>query len=297
MKSGLTIFTPTYNRAYILPKLYNDLLDQSNKNFTWLLIDDGSIDETESLAQEWIKDNKITINYFKQPNGGKYTAINKSLELCLTSYYTIIDSDDSVTKDFVQVFFDNIRQSDENEQLLGICTPKHCSNSKHSCETYPKDNEIIFYHELKEKFNYLGETTVIMKTGIIKNFRFPVFKEEKFMSEVILLNQFFYDYKFLSINKHISSSTYLVDGITLNENRLMFQNPYATLCIYKSFAHHWNALDYHVKYHAWASAFRLDKKRIEYWPLKGFRNFVGFILAPMTRHIYRRRYKLYKSQL
>ena len=64
----LTIFTPAYNRAYILPNLYNSLLVQSDMNFEWVIVDDGSSDNTEELVKSWIKEGKISITYKKQPN-------------------------------------------------------------------------------------------------------------------------------------------------------------------------------------------------------------------------------------
>jgi len=301
MQKSLTIFTPTFNRAYILPELYNDLLNQTNKDFTWLVIDDGSHDNTEELAQKWKKDSKINIEFFKQANGGKYTAINKSLELCSTGYYAIIDSDDRVTKNFVQVFFNNVDIANNSDQLLGICTPKHYSNSKHTCETYPKQNQSLFYNELKQKYNYHGETTVVLKMDIIKDFRFPVFPKEKFMSEVLIGNEFFYKYRFLSINNHISSSTYLNDGLTFNMMSLVYKNPYATACVFKSYAHFKlkdggsNSLIRHIKFHAWVSAFKLDQSKIPQWPLKGFCNLIGKIASPITKLIYKQRNEKFKN--
>ena len=67
----ITIFTPTYNRAYILPKLYNSLCKQTSKSFEWVLVDDGSTDDTEVLAKHWTEERKINMRYFKQKNLGK----------------------------------------------------------------------------------------------------------------------------------------------------------------------------------------------------------------------------------
>ena len=72
----LTIFTPSYNRAYILPKLYESLKRQTDKRFEWVIVDDGSVDDTESLVNGWINESLININYQKQQNQGKHIAIN-----------------------------------------------------------------------------------------------------------------------------------------------------------------------------------------------------------------------------
>jgi hypothetical protein len=76
----ITIFTPTYNRAYSLPRLYESLKKQTYNNFEWMLINDGSTDNTDEIIKSWLNDNIITINYIKQENGGKHRAINKGLE-------------------------------------------------------------------------------------------------------------------------------------------------------------------------------------------------------------------------
>lgn len=72
----VTIFTPTYNRAYIIGKLYGSLLEQTDRNFEWLIVDDGSTDNTRELIGSFIREDRISIRYFRQENGGKHRAIN-----------------------------------------------------------------------------------------------------------------------------------------------------------------------------------------------------------------------------
>ena len=74
----ITVYTATYNRAYVLENLYNSLLRQSNQSFEWLIIDDGSQDNTHKLVSKWIKDDKIKITYKFQQNKGKMEALNSS---------------------------------------------------------------------------------------------------------------------------------------------------------------------------------------------------------------------------
>ena len=103
MKIKLTIFTPTYNRKNELRDVYKSLLEQTNKEFNWLIIDDGSTDNTEDLVNEWIKNNKINIAYYKKENGGKHTAYNYALDKCDTDYmFVALDSDNTMTKKAVE---------------------------------------------------------------------------------------------------------------------------------------------------------------------------------------------------
>ncbi|MBQ6816818.1 MAG: glycosyltransferase family 2 protein, partial [Bacilli bacterium] len=75
----LTIFTPTYNRKQTLPKLYDSLTKQTNNNFTWLIVDDGSSDGTEELIRAWQTESKIKIEYIYQTNAGKMQAHNNGV--------------------------------------------------------------------------------------------------------------------------------------------------------------------------------------------------------------------------
>ena len=95
----ITVFTPTYNRAYMIDKLYDSLCLQTCKDFEWIVVDDGSVDNTEELIQNFIQENKIHIVYYKQKNQGKHIAINKGVELAKGELFFIVDSDDILPKD------------------------------------------------------------------------------------------------------------------------------------------------------------------------------------------------------
>ena len=83
MKKMLTVFTPTYNRADLLPCAYEALQRQTSSNFKWLVIDDGSTDNTKDLVESWVKENKIDITYVYKENGGLHTGYNKAAELII----------------------------------------------------------------------------------------------------------------------------------------------------------------------------------------------------------------------
>ena len=74
-----TVFTPTFNRAYTLPRVYESLKSQTFKNFEWLIVDDGSSDGTADLVKMWQNEGALTIRYFYQINRGKHIAINRGV--------------------------------------------------------------------------------------------------------------------------------------------------------------------------------------------------------------------------
>ncbi len=98
----LTVFTPAYNRAHLLSRLYDSLCRQSSKDFCWLIVDDGSTDSTRELANGWVEDNKIPIRYVYKENGGMHSAHNVAYRMIDTELNICIDSDDYMPDDAVE---------------------------------------------------------------------------------------------------------------------------------------------------------------------------------------------------
>ena len=154
MNKLLTYFTPTYNREKLLSGLYNNLLKQTNKEFVWLIIDDGSKDNTKTLVESWINENKLDIKYHYKENGGKHTAMDLAHQLCETKYICDIDSDDYLDENSTQVILDNIVKIMITDNGEGM-TEEELSNIKEMFYTTKKSgtglgvalsNEIILAH-------------------------------------------------------------------------------------------------------------------------------------------------------
>ena len=116
----ITVFTPTYNRGYIIQQLYDSLILQSYKNFEWLVIDDGSTDDTEELFKSFIAERKIKIHYSKVKNGGKHRAINKGLELARGNFFFIVDSDDYLPSNALERVSFFTKQIESEDALAGV---------------------------------------------------------------------------------------------------------------------------------------------------------------------------------
>lgn len=119
-----TIFTPTYNRASYLNILFESLQRQTNKNFEWILIDDGSTDDTEKVAEEIKKQANFPFYYFKKENGGKHTAINYGTKYANGEMFFIVDGDDYLGNNAIQMINDYYPEIKDNERitnkLLGV---------------------------------------------------------------------------------------------------------------------------------------------------------------------------------
>lgn len=221
-----TIFTPTYNRAYILPKLYDSLLMQANQNFEWLIIDDGSTDNTELLINEYIKENKIPIRYFKQKNQGKHIAINSALEKVELPWFCIIDSDDHLEAEASKVW----------EQLANEIsdTEKAGFSFIHFSDKILYDRTKYGKKRLVNKNDYLwefqGEMLFCFKSEIIKKYSFPVYSGEKFCQESVLFLPIFKKFKFLFTDFVLVRGEYMKDGLSQNLYQRLLENPrYAML--------------------------------------------------------------------
>ena len=224
----LTIFTPTYNRAYILPKLYESLLQQSNKNFVWLVGDDGSSDKTKDLVQQFQAEGKLEITYFFQENKGKHFAVNRGLEIAVTEFFSVVDSDDYLSENAVeemQVLSEKI----QSDQQIAAFTFIHFSGSKDmDLEKFGK-KEWIVSGRADYDWQFPGEMTYCFKTKIHREFLFPEFEGEKFCQESLVFRRIERKYKILFTDKILAFGDYLEDGLTNNFYQLLLKNPKSTL--------------------------------------------------------------------
>ena len=112
----LTIFTPTFNRASLLPRLYDSLKAQTNQDFVWMIINDGSSDNTDEVVKSFLEENILEIEYIKQKNLGMHGAHNTAYKNCKTELNTCIDDDDLAPKNAVELILRKWNSLGENQQ-------------------------------------------------------------------------------------------------------------------------------------------------------------------------------------
>lgn len=300
-KIRLTYFTPTYNREKLLPKLYDSLLNQTNKNFVWLVIDDGSTDGTETLVQGWQKENKIKIEYIKKENGGKHTAIDLSNQVCTTEFITCIDSDDYITQNCTDVLYACFSHISEDDTVVGIVGRRDLVGfSKHKETDWPKDKELLYFNELASKFGFCYDTILVFKTNIIKNYTFPTFSDERFVTESVFYNKFMFDYKMMAIEDFIYIGEYQEDGYTSMGMKLFIKNPKGYACHLKQEAFlaikkHKKSLIKRIKtvmrYYGWKSLFKIKQDVMPEYKFGWFYTFVGKTTSCFSKFIIKRRLK------
>src|SRR5690606_27283609 len=183
----ITVFTPTYNRETTLLILDDSLVCQTYKDYEWLIVDDGSTDDTEKLVQKWFTENLITIRYFKQENGGKHRAINKGLDLAQGELFFIVDSDDYLPDNSLEIINSYSNKIDEN--IVGVVGRKQYADKSKIGNVFP---EKVFNADHIEK-TYIkrlkGDLAEVVKTDVLKQCKFPDFKGEKFSAESLMWNR------------------------------------------------------------------------------------------------------------
>lgn len=222
----ITIFTPTYNRAYILNRVYESLKEQTNKNFIWLIVDDGSTDNTKELVDKWIKESEIKIKYIKQDNSGKHIAHNTAVKNCDTDFLLILDSDDYLSKESIEVLNVLTDKISGMKDISGIIGNRYDTKTNQIMGTeMPKNIQYVKAIELYEKYSFKGETLRLYKTKILKENLFPKIDGEKFIYENVVFDKIDSKYKMLIDRHKLYYGQYLEDGYTLNSDLIKKQNP------------------------------------------------------------------------
>ena len=232
----ITVFTPSYNRAYILQELYKSLKQQTCFDFEWLIVDDGSTDNTESLVQAWQKEEKsFPIHYIKQKNGGKHTAINTGVKQAAGEAFFIVDSDDRLPPQAVEMILKDFASVAENPHFAGICGLRADINTKqpfaNSSESKGKECSML---DIRHKYAIKGDMAEVFKTDILKQFPFPFFEGEKFMNEAMVWNQISEKYILLYTGKVIYLCEYRPDGLTFSIRKHYRNSPQSTAFYYNS---------------------------------------------------------------
>lgn len=228
MKKFLTVFTPTYNRAYILPKLYESLTNQTDKNFVWLIVDDGSSDETKDLVQKFQSERKIEIIYIFQENRGKHFAVNKGIQNTETDFFCVVDSDDFLAEKAVEEMKLLSEKIKNDHEIAGFTFIRFSEKIEFNKEKYGH-KEWVSNRKIVYQWEFPGEMCFCMKTEIQKKFLFPEFEGEKFCAESLVLRRIERQYKILCTDKVLEFGDYLEDGLMNNYYQLLMKNPKASM--------------------------------------------------------------------
>ena len=226
--SVLTILTPAYNRAQLLPGLYESLLCQTNRDFEWFVMDDGSEDETGSLIGQYRAEGKLKIIYEKQENGGKHRALNRAIQQIDSELTFIVDSDDYLPANAVEIILSyHAKYADkkEAEKLCGYSFLRCHSDGRVNTAYFPEDEKIDTYLSVRINGNIGGDKAEVFFTDILKQYPFPEYEGEKYMPEDVVWMRMSGPYRMVHINQNVYICDYLEGGLTNTGRRMKIHSP------------------------------------------------------------------------
>lgn len=221
----ITVFTPAYNRAYIIENLYRSLQRQAFTDFEWLVVDDGSSDNTQELFEKWVQeDNPFPIRYVRQKNGGKCRAINRGLALAEGELFFTIDSDDYMTDDALEKVVHWEAGLPKDQNFCGIIANRGYSSTYTPNTLF--EGEYLDGDAFNIYNNIDGERALIFYTEIHKKYLYPEYDGENFMTEAVTWNRMAHDgYRVRYYNDIIWIYEYLEDGLTKAGESIFYRNP------------------------------------------------------------------------
>lgn len=220
----LTILTPTYNRADYLPKLYESLTAQTNKDFLWLVVDDGSVDDTEKLIASY-ESGAVEIRCIAQKNAGKHTALNRGIREIDTELTFIVDSDDYLPENAVDTILRYHEKYRNTPNLCGYSFLRCHADGRVNTAYFPEEELIGTYAEVRINGGIGGDKAEVFYTQILKQYPFPTFPNEKFLPEDVVWMSMSGPYQMVHINENVYFCDYLENGLTNTGKRMKIHSP------------------------------------------------------------------------
>lgn len=227
-KFKISILTATYNRGEYLKKLYNSIIQNLGKGLEpeWIIVNDGSTDNTKQIIDEFMQENKVKIRYFFQKNSGKMAAINLAAERATGDIIVDCDSDDFFTPNSFETIYQNIDLLLNNPNLYALCFLKQDTETKKASGNKFKGNYMIStMFDLYFKDDIGGEKILVFNSKIRKKFKHELEPGEKFITEARMYHKMDKEYKILCINEVVEAGEYLKEGYTKNFEKCEKENP------------------------------------------------------------------------
>ena len=231
----LTILTPTYNRTSLLPRLYKSLCAQTCRDFEWIVVDDGSTDNTQEVVSSFKVENgdSFPITYIRKKNGGKHTALNRGVRAAQGSLIMIADDDDLLPPDAIDIIRHSWVKIEFQASVGGIAG---LDVNKRTGEIIgsglPKEHILCNAMDIRYRYHVTGDLKEVFRTDVLKDFPFPEIAGEMFCPEQLVWFRIAQKYSLYYINRSIYIAEYQSDGITSGITRARMQSPRASMLTY-----------------------------------------------------------------
>ena len=231
----ITILTPAYNRASLLPRLFDSLLRQTNKDFEWIVVDDGSTDDTREVVAN-LKEKcggAFPMGYVYKANGGKHMAINIGAERARGELLFIADSDDLLTDDALETVANSWHDISDDKSFAGIAGLDIAMDTREVIGSgLPQEHIDCNAIDIRYRHHVTGDMKEVFRTEVLREFPFPEFAGERFCPEQLVWFRMARRYRLRYINKPIYIADYQPDGITAGITRARMRNPSASMLTY-----------------------------------------------------------------
>lgn len=224
-KVVITVFTPTFNRCNELIRLYKSLYNQTKMNFEWIVVDDGSSDNTREYVQAFQQNSPFTIRYIHQVNSGKHVAHNLAANISEGRYFICVDSDDWLEPNAIETVLEDLDSLGSEE---GLIYPRLFTNQIGLNKWFQDEVAKVELADIRMKFGLVIETAIVFNTSVLRRHPFPAIVGEHYMPE----ESSYYDFKspevFLVRNETFYRCEYLDEGLTKNIWHNWIANPIGT---------------------------------------------------------------------
>ncbi len=302
-KPSLTVFTPAYNRAGKIKVAYESLKRQTNKDFVWIVVDDGSTDETADVIKGFQDEDKVDIKYYFRENGGKMRAHNTGVKNCETELFVCLDSDDHLSDTAVDDILNAWRDAKERcrseagsaseedtpDRLAGIIAYKGENVVRVlNGNTFPKKlGRVVSFRELYRS-GFKGETTLVFRTELLRENLFPEIEGEKYVPEDVVYDRIDEGHVFFLLPRILTICELMSRGLTDRARELRYEAPTGWFIYYyqRAMAWPWSVMRFKFAAHYLRFRGAVDKKyRDEYrLPRKlVFAGIPGWIMLTILR--------------
>jgi glycosyltransferase involved in cell wall biosynthesis len=231
----ISIVTTTFNRANLLPRLFDSIKRQAYLDFEWLIIDDGSKDETKAVVSSCIQEAVVTIRYYHQENKGKHAGLNSAARLADGAVFFIVDSDDWLQPDALTIVAEQFVKIKGTTRLSGVSFPPQFTAKNNQAQ--PSFVEFIGNPiAIRYRERWQGDLVELFWTSVFREFPFPEIENERFCPEALVWNRISSHYDRLYVDQSFYSVEYQEDGLTDRIIKIRMTSPVASMLTYSELA-------------------------------------------------------------
>ena len=243
----ITIVTPSYNRAHTLTRVYDSLKKQTFRDFKWIIMDDGSTDNTKEIVDNFKSEGLLEIEYFWNENQHKFITVFEGIKKVTSQYFMIVDSDDSYPTDSLQILFDEVEKISNQDEYISVIGLSQYTDGKIVGNQYPNNGFDGSIFDMRYKYKVRGDKFGIFITKtyqqLLKNFDYSPYKNKGYIPQSVFFNTYDADgvrTKFVNKvvrNYHLDDD----DANSVSNTRWTGKNTFGLMEGYRSFLNSYGA--------------------------------------------------------